>query len=306
MYPRRMLPSIHLLAAFDAVARHLSFSTAAVELKLTQSAVSRQVIALEDTMGCALFVRSRRSVLLTEVGKRYHREVAGILSSLYRATLDVTANPRGGILEVAILPTFGTRWLAPRLSGFFSDYPGITINLSTKLDPFDLNLEGIDAAIHFGRPEWPGAELEYLMGEQVLPVCSPAMRLELALTVPSDLLRAPLIHLASRPGAWLNWFAAMGVDAGHVDGLVIDQFATAAQALSGGFGVALMPVFLMRAELDRGELVPAVDVEAIAGTEAYYLAWPRRLVAHPPLIAFRAWLTEQAANYRNSAPNSSH
>lgn len=299
MFPRRLLPSVALLAAFDAVARHLSFSGAAAELQLTQSAVSRQVIALEELVGCALFLRNRHRVVLTSAGERYHRDVREVLSALYRATLDLRANPTGGTLNVAILPTFGTRWLAPRLAGFLSGHPGITINLCTRLNPFDLTLEGIDAAIHFGLREWPGAELDYLMGEQVVPVCSPAFRDQLNFHEPADLLKAPLIHLVSRPHAWTNWFAAMNVPTGVIGGLSIDQFATAAQALAGGFGVALMPTFLIRDELERGELVPALEVDPMAGAESYYLAWPSGSANHAPLQAFRAWLSDEATAFRD-------
>ncbi|MEZ5737109.1 MAG: LysR substrate-binding domain-containing protein [Novosphingobium sp.] len=299
-----MLPAISHLSAFDAVARRLSFSAAARELQLTQSAVSRQIIALEETLGCKLFQRNRHQVSLTSAGEKYHRDIRDILDALFRATLNLRANPAGGMLNIAILPTFGTRWLAPRLGAFFSEHPGITINLHTRLNPFDLKLEGIDAAIHFGSPEWPGAELDYLMGEDVLPVCAPSLRRDLALEGPSDLLRAPLLHLLSRPRAWTNWFQAMGIIVDQIDGLSIDHFATAAQALAGGFGVALMPTLLIRAELDRGELVPAVDVGPVAGAESYYLAWHRELSSHSPLTTFRNWLDDQARTFREGTAKS--
>ncbi|HJS09756.1 LysR family transcriptional regulator [Sphingopyxis sp.] len=291
-----------MLAAFDAVARHLSFSAAADELQLTQSAVSRQIKVLEDQLGCLLFVRDRRKVMLSDAGAAYHREVKPILAALFRATLEITTNRAGGSLDLAILPTFGTRWLAPRLGHFLADNPGVTINLCTRLNVFDFHFESIDAAIHFGLPEWPGAGLDYLMGEQVIPVCSPALRREAGFAEPGDLLRAPLIHLVSRPRAWMNWFGSMQVRAGQIDGLMIDQFATAAQAVAGGVGVALMPTFLIAAELGRGELVPAVDVEPIAGEESYYLAWPKARTSHQPLAAFRAWLVEEATRFRSGAP----
>lgn len=300
MLSRRLLPSIALLSAFDAVARHLSFTAAAAELQLTQSAVSRQVIALEELVGCALFHRNRSKVALTGAGERYHREIRDVLGTLYRATLDIRANPSGGTLNIAILPTFGTRWLAPRLGNFLSENPGVTINLSTRLNPFDLSEEGIDAAIHFGLPEWNGAELDYLMGEQVLPVCAPSLRHEKNFQRPADLLGAPLIHLVSRPSAWTRWFAMNGVEAASIDGLSIDQFATAAQAIAGGFGVALMPTFLIRAEIERGELVPALTCEPMAGAESYFLAWPSRLANHAPLNAFRHWIVGEAEAFRQA------
>ncbi len=290
---RRFLPSMSLLYAFEAAARSASFTRAAAELNLTQSAVSRQIRALEDMLGCALFLRERQTVKLTAAGTAYAAEIREALRRIGTATLDLRANPAGGSLNLAILPTFGTRWLAPRLPSFLGANPGITINLTTRLAPFDFHFEQIDAAIHFGEPDWPGAEMELLMGETVVPACSAALRDRLGIRTPSDLLKAPLLHLASRPDAWHHWFAAMGLDPDGVHGMMIDQFATAAQAATAGMGLALLPKFLIEAELARGDLVVPVD-GAIKSTGHYYLAWPPPRSSYPPLQAFRAWLHEQA------------
>lgn len=287
--PRRFLPSMSLLCAFEAASRSESFTAAAAELNLTQSAISRQVKALEDQLGCALFLRERQTVKLTAAGEAYAKEIRQILRQLSTATLSVRANPHGGSLNLAILPTFGTRWLAPRLPGFLAENPGITVNLTTRLAPFDFQFDQVDAAIHFGNAEWSGAELEFLMGEIVIPVCSPGLRTQLGIKTAEDLLTAPLLHLVSRPDAWEHWFHAMGVPAESVRGMLIDQFATAAQAAIAGMGVALLPKFLIEAELMRRELVEAVDGD-VPSAGHYYLAWPPKRASYPPLQAFRTWL----------------
>ena len=158
------------------------------------------------------------------------REIRAALARISNATLGFRTNPQGGSLNLAILPTFGTRWLAPRLPQFFSSHPGITINLTTRLSQFDFQLEAVDAAIHFGLPNWPGAELEFLMSETVVPACSPDVAARHGFSRPEDLLRAPLLHLASRPDAWQRWFGSQGCQGGDMQGMLFDQFATAAQA----------------------------------------------------------------------------
>lgn len=290
---RRFLPSTALLQAFEAAARLESFTAAAAELSLTQSAVSRQIRTLEELLGSALFVRERQTVKLSVAGRAYAQEIRNALELIGVATLRFRANPNGGTLNLAILPTFGTRWLAPRLPDFVARHPGVTINLTTRLAPFDFALDPVDAAIHFGRPLWPGGELDFLMGEVVVPACSPAMKQRHGFREPRDLLAAPLLHLSSRPDAWEDWFARQAVEVDLVQGMLFDQFATATQAAISGMGVALLPRFLFRPEFDRGDLVAAVDNPS-ESRDSYHLAWPVDRRDHPPLIAFRDWIREAA------------
>jgi LysR family glycine cleavage system transcriptional activator len=226
---------------------------------------------------------------LTAAGEAYANEIREALRHISTATLGVRANPNGGSLNLAILPTFGTRWLAPRLPGFLAENPGITVNLTTRLAPFDFQFDQVDAAIHFGGADWSGAELEFLMGETVIPACSPGLREHLNIKQADDLLKAPLLHLVSRPDAWERWFQAKGLAPESVHGMLIDQFATAAQAATAGMGVALLPKFLIKAELARGDLVEAVN-GAVESAGHYYLAWAPKRASYPPLQAFRLWL----------------
>lgn len=295
---RRFLPSLSLLAAFEAAARTGSITAAARELDLTQSAVSRQIKALEDQLGVELFLRERQTIRLTVAGDGYAREIREALRRISSASLNLRANPHGGTLNLAVLPTFGARWLAPRLARFLAANPGITINLITRLSPFDFRLDSIDAAIHFGEPVWPGAELTLLMGEATIPACSPAFKAAHGLEKPADILDVPLLHLTTRPDAWEKWLSANGVAFESIHGMLFDQFAAASQAAIGGLGVALLPIFLFREELARGDLVPAIDRE-VESEGRYYLAFTRERAAYPPLVAFRKWILEEAAQERS-------
>lgn len=292
---RRFLPSMSLLCAFEACARHQSFTAAAIELNLTQSAVSRQIRALEERLGHDLFVRERQTVRLNTVGQAYALEIRSALGRISQATLGLRTNPQGGSLNLAILPTFGTRWLAPRLPQFFSAHPGITINLTTRLSQFDFQLDAVDASIHFGLPHWPGAELAFLMSETVVPACSPALCAQYGFSQPQDLRRAPLLHLSSRPDAWQRWFEGQHCESIATGGMLFDQFATAAQAATAGVGVALLPKFLIERELASGDLVQALpNLPAMQSAERYYLAWPTSRSDYPPLQAFCEWLQSTA------------
>jgi DNA-binding transcriptional LysR family regulator len=295
---RRFIPSTGVLCAFEASARLQSFTAAAAELHLTQSAVSRQIRALEEMLGSELFVRERQTIQLTTAGQAYAQEIRGALDRISQATLGFRANPRGGTLQLAVLPTFGTRWLAPRLADFFAAHPGVTVNLTTRLEPFDFRSEGLDAAVHFGAPVWPGAELEPLMSETVVPACSPTFKRAHKLSRPADVLAAPLLHVSTRPGAWRDWFHAKRVEIDDVPGMFVDQFAMAAQAATAGLGVALLPRFLMEPEFSGGQLVPAIPRGEVESASRYYLVWPASRASYPPLQAFAAWLRQEVAKAR--------
>lgn len=291
--PRRFLPSLSLLQAFEAAARLESVTAAAHELSLTQSAVSRQIRALEEQLETPLFHREKQSIKLTLGGALYAREIREALQKIAQASMNLRANPSGGTLSLAILPTFGTRWLAPRLPRFLAENPGITINLRTQFSQFDFRTVAVDAAIHFGRDNWPGAQCEYLIGEDVVPVCAPEVLERLAPQSVADLRDAPLLHLASRPDAWEQFFRRGGVEATQVHGMLFDQFATAAQAAVSGLGVALLPSFLIEEEISSGRLVHILNL-TMHSTEAYYLCWPNGQDSYEPLQRFRSWLAQEA------------
>jgi LysR family glycine cleavage system transcriptional activator len=289
---RRLLPSTSALAAFEAVARLGSFTAAAQELALTQGAVSRQIGLLEEQFGCRLFDRDSRNVRLSAAGEIYAEAVRAALGQLRDAALGLMSNRHSGMLNLAILPTFGTRWLMPLIPDFVAKNPDITINFVTRIGRFDFARERLDAAIHHGLPDWPDADSTLLMRETVMPVVSPEFLASRDITTAADISRLSLLHMATRPGAWSEWFEQQGLSAPTGPGMQFEQFGTVAQACMAGLGVALLPQVLISGELQRGQLVPAPG-QPMQSRSAYYLVVPHDKRGHPPVVSFRDWLLGQ-------------
>jgi len=293
--PRRLLPSVSLLAAFEAVVRTGSTLAAARDLDLSQGAVSRLIQNLEAQLGVTLFLRERRRLIPTDHALAYARDVVKALDLISRGSMRVRSNTGGGTLSLAILPTFGTRWLAPRLARFLSDHPGITLNLGTRLRPFDFDEEGFDAAIHFGAETWAGAGSVKLFDERLVACSAPGFLATHPVAAARDLVGLALLQLETRPGAGANWFAHHGVSGPMPQGMVFDQFAPMIEAVIHGLGVALLPEFLARTELSDGRLVEVFG-GPVAAAGSYYLVWPSVGAWYPPLQAFRDWLVAEAAD----------
>lgn len=295
--PRRLLPSTSALSAFDAVARTGSFTAAAALLDLTQGAISRQIALLEEQLGTALVQREARGVKLTDKGRAYAEGVAEILSKIRSLSLEAISANEEMRLRLAILPTFGTRWLMPRMPDFVQKNPGITISFATRIGQFDFRSENIDAAIYVGRPDWPDADCRFLMNETVVAVSTPEFLMAHPIGAASDLLDLPLLEMASRPGAWRHWFGGLGITGHHPEGMVFEQFSNVTQACLAGLGVALMPEFLIEAELGSGRLVRAFDW-AVESESAYYLVRPRHKLDFPPARIFADWLADKVAEFK--------
>jgi DNA-binding transcriptional LysR family regulator len=288
---RRILPSLGALQCFDAAARELSFTRAAEELNVTQSAVSRQIRLLEEFLGRALFHRIKQRLVLTEAGEAYARDIRDVLDKAEAATLALMAySGTSGALNLAILPTFGSRWLVPRLGSFTTRYPEIQLNLLTRLKPFDFAKEEIDVAIHFGDTSWPGVEYHWLMGEETVPVCAPSLLENHVLTGPADLAGFTLLQQTTRPQAWLDWFEAVGVQAQNTGkGPRFEQFYMVIQAALAGLGMAVLPLFLVQEELASGRLVVAIN-HPVKSRNAYYLVHPKSKHDAYPIQVFRDWI----------------
>jgi DNA-binding transcriptional LysR family regulator len=295
--PRRFLPSTSLLAAFEAVLRTGSTAAAARDLNLTQGAVSRLVATLEGQLGRPLFVRQRRRLVPTEAARAYGRDIGRALDLIARASMELAANPEGGTLSLAILPAFGTRWLAPRLPAFLASNPGVTINLATRLKRFNFAAEGFDAAIHFGAPDWREAGHLHLFDERLIACAAPAFLAAHPVSGPADVARLPLLQLETRPTAWPAWFAAAGVAGATLRGMLFDQFAPMTEAAIAGIGVALLPEYIAAPEIAEGRLV-ALPGGPVTGVGAYWLVWPEARAGWPPLDAFRSWLAAETAALR--------
>ncbi|WP_421682827.1 LysR family transcriptional regulator [Stutzerimonas urumqiensis] len=298
---RRKIPSTAALIAFEAAARHQSFTRAAEELSLTQSAICRQIGGLEDFLGLALFRRSRRGVQLTEAGQSYARRIASQLDAVERDTLSVMGQQGATSLELAVVPTFGTQWLLPRLRHFQARQPQITVNLTNRTRPFLFADTDFDAALYFGDADWSGTEAHFLMHEDLQPVCSPALLGGAGQLDLDALARLPLLQQTTRPYAWRQWFDSLGVKvARDMTGPRLELFSMLAQAAEHGMGVALIPPFLIQRELADGRLVPAHPHVYRSGTRGYYLMIPERKVESAGLVAFKDWLKDEAALWRRA------
>jgi DNA-binding transcriptional LysR family regulator len=291
---KRRIPSTSALTAFDASARHESFTRAAEELALTQSAVCRQVAGLEAMLGVKLFRRTRRGVKLTDEGRGYAGRVAERLDALERDTLELMAGAGGTpVIELAVVPTFGTRWLLPRLPQFM---PGaVQINLHTRTRPFLFDDTHFDAAIYAGDGHWPGCITRKVLAERLIAVCSPT--LTATMPVPhtlAALARLPLLQQTTRPHAWRRWFEAGGLACdGDLRGPRYEQFSMSVQAAVLGLGVALVPDFMVEEELAQGRLLQPIP-QAHDSDRAYYFVVPEGREHDPVLARFGDWLAQAA------------
>ena len=296
--PRRFLPSISLLSAFEAVLRTGSTAAAARDLDLSQGAISRLIQHLEQQIGQDLFVRERRRLIPTDAARSYGRDVTRALDLVTRATMEVASNPGGGSLSLAILPGFGTRWLAPRLAAFSAAHPGITVNVATRMKHFNFEAEGFDAALHFGHPDWRAAGHVRLAEEHLVACASGEFLSRHPLGRVEDLHDVPLLQIESRPRGWAGWFRARGHEGIRTRGMLFDQFAPMVEAAIHGMGVALVPDFMVGPEVADGRLRLLWPIEPAPPSEddpAYWLVWPAARADHPPLVALRDWMAQAGA-----------
>jgi LysR family glycine cleavage system transcriptional activator len=295
-----VLPPLNTLRGFEAAARHLSFTKAAVELHVTQAAVSHQIKALEDWLGVKLFQRLNRSLRLTDAGQSYLPPVRRALDQIAAATDAVRQDLDGGPLRVSVLPSFGARWLLPRLPRFRQRYPDIDVLIQASNELADFQRGDIDVAIRFGFGRYPGLRTDRLLGDEILPVWSPALAFGKApLSRLEDLRNHTLIHDDS-PGSpaypnWALWLAKAGVEGVDVDrGLIFSDSSMALQAALDGQGVALTRLSLAAADLAAQRLVEPFGLR-IKTEAAYYVVAPEASAERPKIRQFRAWLFEEAA-----------
>jgi len=297
---RRKIPSTAALVCFEAAARHESFTKAAQELALTQGAVCRQIGGLETFLNVELFRRSRRGVKLTEAGLSYSRQVAAQLDAVERDTLSVMGQQGASVIELAVVPTFGTQWLLPRLKDFQQRHPEVTVNLTNRTRPFLFADTPFDAAIYFGDADWSGTQSHRLMGENPVPVCSPALLAGQGMLEAQRIAHLPLLQQSTRPNAWRQWFGSLGMNVERdMTGPRYELFSMLAQAAIHEMGIALIPPFLIQRELGEGRLVVA-NRHALISDKAYYLMIPERKVESASLRAFRDWLVGQAQAYTSA------
>lgn len=292
---RRLIPDIVSVQVFECAARHGNFTRAGEELNLTQSAVSRHILELEQQIGSRLFERVRQRVVLSDFGKRFLPEAQKLLAQSERMmTLAVSTAHMNHSLSIATLPSFGSRWLIPRLPKFLKLRPSTAITVESRSVPFDFEKEGFDIAIHYGQPTWAKATSTFLSREEVIPVASREIAELYHDCAPADLVSAPLIHLTTRPTLWLQWFASHDIEPENgFRGNRFDQFSMIIGAAVSGLGVALLPTYLIEEEIRTGTLVPIFD-KPMATEFGYYIVLPEELRSHEITNAFKDWLIEQA------------
>ncbi|MFK3771253.1 LysR substrate-binding domain-containing protein [Pseudomonas sp. NPDC089406] len=289
---RHLTPSMSLLLAFEAAARHESYTRAAVELSLTQSAVSRQVQALEQQLGLTLFRREGRQVQLTDVGRLYQRELSEALGRIRSATLQALAYQSGvGNLRLATLPTFGSKWLLPRLHAFYSAHPGMLVHIHSRIEAINFDTSEIDAAIGVASHDLPGLVCHRLHAEELVVILPPQAAAE-GPWDPARISGQLLLNVANNPHAWGEWFSHHALPHRAMRlGPSFELTSHLIQAVRAGIGIGLVPRILVEEELASGELVSAGA--PFASQRSYYLIYPPRNEALPSLRAFRSWLLEQ-------------
>jgi LysR family glycine cleavage system transcriptional activator len=293
MRPR--LPPLNNLKAFEAAARHESFTRAAEELCVTQGAVSQQVKALEEGLGIKLFNRERQRLNITEAGRDYLMVVRDALDRIAVGTERLLQRQNAGVLTVSTSPDFAAKWLVHRLGHFAEAHSGIDLRVSATLHHIDFAREDVDLAVRHGEGHWPGLETVQLSGEQLFAVCSPKLLSgRHRLGKPADILKFPLIHLDSRAD-WTNWLRAAGVnqdDATH--GPVLNRASMVIDAAIDGQGVALARTTLAAWDLINGRLVRPFPV-SLPLSKTYWVICPKATSNLPKIVTFREWLLAEAS-----------
>ena len=291
----RQLPPLNALKAFEAAARHESFTRAAEELCVTQGAVSHQVKALEAELGLKLFNREHQRLLITEGGRAYLVVVRDAFDRIADGTQRLLQRQRGGALTVSTSPNFAAKWLVHRLGRFAEVHPEIDLRISASAHHVDFAREDIDLAVRHGDRAASGLHVTRLCAEELFPACSPKL-LEgrNALRKPSDLGRFPLLHVNDQQGwsQWLDFAGVTGVDPSR--GLILNQASMAIDAAVDGQGVALARTALAAWDLIGGRLVRPFDL-AMPASYAYWIVCSKAVAKLPKIVAFSEWLLAEAA-----------
>jgi LysR family transcriptional regulator, regulator of gene expression of beta-lactamase len=277
---------LNALRAFESAARQLSFTRAADELCVTQTAISHQVKGLEKRLGVALFRRSSRGLKLTDEGVALAPTLFEAFGAIDRLFEQFEAGGVREVLTVSAVGTFVVGALLERLPAFRAAHPLVDLRLLTNNNKVDVVAEGLDYAIRFGDGAWHGCEAELICEAPMSPLCAPHLAQQLR--EPADLLRLPLLR-SYRPQDWLAWFKSAGLDAVNLHGPLFDSSLIMVQAAIRGEGVALAPYGLFGRELDAGQLVRPFPIDADVG--GYWLTWLKSRTPSPAMKAFRNWLT---------------
>jgi LysR family glycine cleavage system transcriptional activator len=294
------LPSLNGLRAFEAAARHLSFTHAAAELNVTQTAISHQIKRLEQELGIALFIRKNRSLALTPQARDYLPGVRAAFNDLKLATDRLLRKDDDKVLTISTLASLAAKWLLPRLSTFQATHPGIDVRITTSTALVDFRGGDVDAAIRYGRGHWPGVRTQWLMADELFPVCSPQLLGgDKPLKCPQDLANHTLLHTSGGgyDDDWRLWLTAAGLPASiaRQPGPTFDLIFMTVQAAIDGFGVALGRTSYVEGDITKGRLVVPFKI-ALPSDAGFYLVSREAAPDPPKLKSFRQWLAGAAQN----------
>lgn len=299
----RKLPPLNALRAFEAAARHLSFTKAAEELFVTQAAVSHQIKSLEAHLGLQLFRRLNRRLLLTDAGQAYFPELRDAFDMMGRATLRLRGQDKTGNLKISVLPSFGAKWLLPRLPRFSEQNPAIDVLVSANDQIVDFDQDDFDMAIRYGTGNYAGLRVDPMMGDRIFPVCSPRLvESERPLKCAEDLRHHILLHddmarTDASANDWQGWLRAAGTEGVDPErGPAYSHSSMVIQAAIEGHGVALGRTSLIGDDLAAGRLICPFG-PVIPAPFSYYLVTPEETADQPKICAFRAWVQEEVAAF---------
>lgn len=286
------LPSLNGLRAFEAAARHLSFTNAAAELNVTQTAISHQIRRLEEELGLRLFERKNRTLVLTPKAAEYLPGIRAAFQDLRFATDRLLRKDDDKVLTVSMMTSLATKWLLPRLSGFQEQHPEIDVRITTSSELVDFRRDAVDAAIRYGRGQWQGLRADWLMADKMFPVCSPRL-LEgpNALKSPEDLGRFTLLHTSGYVEDWRVWLTAAGLPTAIAKnpGLTFDLSFMTVQAAVDGIGIAMGHTAFVQDDIAKGRLVAPFEM-TLPEDAGYYFVVPQENADSPKIAAIRKWL----------------
>jgi LysR family glycine cleavage system transcriptional activator len=288
------LPPLNPLRSFEAVGRLKSVRKAAVELAVTPGAVTRQVQALESSLGIPLFKRVPGSVMLTPRGQQYLAEIGSSLDAIRRATRKLSGRKPRDELKVRAYTTIAIKWLIPRLSSFQSANKDTEVFITTSVEDVDFRREDIDGAIRLGDGNWPGYEVDVLLPNVMIPVCSPTFQRAQRIRSVADLAGRPLLHSLARPDDWAEWLRdAAATHINPYDGPKYESSVLAYQAAIEGQGIAMANKAFVADDLRRKILVQPFGPDVDRGSFTYYLIYPRNRMRNRAFREFRRWLLEE-------------
>ncbi len=295
------IPPLNGLRAFEAAARHLSFTRAAEELNVTQSAISHQIRTLEDRLGVRLFRRLNQALVLTDAGQLLLPSVRDAFARLAAGLERITEHERSGVLTISVAPSFASRWLMSRIGRFRARHPEIHLRISVSQHEIDFEREAdVDMALRHGLGVWEGLRADRFLNDEVFPVCSPAL-----LHGPTPLERPTLEHPADLRhhvllddighSYWAAWLASAGLsDLKPTSELVFDEIGIAIEAAENGQGIAMARATLVSEELATGKLVRLFGL-SLPGDFGYYVVCPAETADRPKIASFRRWVVEEGA-----------